>query len=67
MTSQDMINTKLTNQQAISAAILRDIRTDGTMPTKDELKKAIDNVLGQGAYDNLVSSLYDGLRAKNNA
>ena len=67
MTSQDMINAKPTNQQAISAMILRDIRKDGTAPSKDELKSAFDGALGIGAYDNLVSGLYDDLRAKNNA
>jgi hypothetical protein len=64
MTSQEMIDAKLTNTQAISAMILTGLNEDKTQITKEDLKSAFDAILGVGAYDNLVSSLYYGLREK---
>jgi hypothetical protein len=45
--------------QVISARILFQLNTNG-----GDMQKAIDAVIGEGAYDKLVSDLYDKLNQK---
>jgi hypothetical protein len=54
----------MTKTQAISKMILDAYGDNIGSPNKEKLKSAIDAVLFPGAYDSLVDSLYDDLRAK---
>jgi hypothetical protein len=62
--SAEMATVKLTKTQAISAMILNELNKDRAKITKEDLKSAIDTVLGEGSYDKLVDGFYQAAQLK---